>query len=62
MGSRSGILNRIAPADRIGPIVRVNPWELSIRDSSYYGELHVASSTRRTDMWPRGREGVGILV
>ncbi|KAI0593108.1 cytochrome P450 [Biscogniauxia sp. FL1348] len=46
--------------DKYGPIVRVNPWELSIRDSSFYGELFVAGSTRRTDMWARGREGNGF--
>lgn len=43
-----------------GPIVRTSPWELSIRDSEFYSQLYVAASTRRTDMWPRGREGNGF--
>lgn len=43
-----------------GPIVRITPWQLSIRDPSYYNQLYVAGSTRRTDMWARGREGSGF--
>jgi len=45
---------------RKGPIVRISPWELSIRDSDFYYELYVAGSTRRTDSWARGREGNGF--
>ncbi|POS72678.1 cytochrome P450 [Diaporthe helianthi] len=43
-----------------GPIVRTSPWELSIRDPSFYDQLYVTASTRKTDMWPRGREGNGF--
>ncbi|KAK8080610.1 hypothetical protein PG997_008428 [Apiospora hydei] len=43
-----------------GPIVRTSPWELSIRDPEFYSQLYVAASTRRTNMWPRGREGNGF--
>ncbi|KAI1305537.1 cytochrome P450 [Xylaria venustula] len=43
--------------EKYGPIVRTSPWELSIRDSDFYNQLYVAASTRRTNMWPRGREG-----
>ncbi|KAI0835727.1 cytochrome P450 [Hypoxylon sp. FL0890] len=46
--------------EKYGPIVRTSPWELSIRDSSFYNQLYVTASTRRTDMWPRGREGNGF--
>ncbi|OTA98482.1 hypothetical protein M426DRAFT_258664 [Hypoxylon sp. CI-4A] len=46
--------------DKYGPIVRTSPWELSIRDSEFYSQLYVATSARRTDMWPRGREGNGF--
>ncbi|KAL8667639.1 MAG: hypothetical protein Q9202_000494 [Teloschistes flavicans] len=46
--------------DQYGPIVRITPWQLSIRDSSFYSQLYVAGSTRRTDMWARGREGSGF--
>ncbi|KAI8627729.1 cytochrome P450 [Xylariaceae sp. FL1651] len=46
--------------EKYGPIVRTSPWELSIRDSEFYGQLYVAASTRRTNMWPRGREGNGF--
>ncbi|KAI9368159.1 cytochrome P450 [Aspergillus egyptiacus] len=46
--------------EEYGPIVRITPWELSIRDLDFYHELYVASSTRRTDSWARGREGNGF--
>ncbi|KAI1128167.1 cytochrome P450 [Nemania abortiva] len=46
--------------EKYGPIVRTSPWELSIRDSDFYNQLYVAASTRRTNMWPRGREGNGF--
>ncbi|KAK8052037.1 hypothetical protein PG993_003422 [Apiospora rasikravindrae] len=46
--------------ERYGPIVRTSPWELSIRDPEFYSHLYVAASTRRTNMWPRGREGNGF--
>lgn len=46
--------------EKYGPIVRISPWELSIRDSDFYYELYVAGSTRRTDSWARGREGNGF--
>ncbi|OTA61601.1 cytochrome P450 [Hypoxylon sp. EC38] len=46
--------------EKYGPIVRTSPWELSIRDSEFYSQLYVTTSTRRTDMWPRGREGNGF--
>ncbi|KAI0206674.1 cytochrome P450 [Astrocystis sublimbata] len=46
--------------EKYGPIVRTSPWELSIRDSEFYNQLYVTASTRKTNMWPRGREGNGF--
>ncbi|KAI6351153.1 hypothetical protein MCOR25_010105 [Pyricularia grisea] len=36
---------------KYGPIVRVNPQELSIKDPSYYDQLYVAGAVRRTNCW-----------
>ncbi|KAF7956988.1 hypothetical protein EAE96_004310 [Botrytis aclada] len=46
--------------EKYGPIVRTSPWELSVRDPAFYDQLYVTASTRKTDMWPRGREGNGF--
>jgi hypothetical protein len=42
----------------VGPIVRINPYELSIRDSEYYDELYVAGSVRPTDRYEGFTKGV----
>lgn len=42
----------------LGPIVRINPEELSIRDSKYYDELYVAGSVRPTDRYEGFVSGV----
>lgn len=44
----------------VGPIVRTSPWELSIRDPAFYDQLYVVTTVRKTNMWPRGREGNGF--
>ncbi|KAF7896597.1 hypothetical protein BELL_0503g00060 [Botrytis elliptica] len=46
--------------DRYGPIVRVNPDELSIRDPEYYRTVYVASNTRSTSAYPAFAAGMGI--
>lgn len=33
---------------KIGPIVRINPEELSIHDPNFYNEIYVTESRRRT--------------
>lgn len=38
-----------------GPIVRVNPTELSIRDAEYYNELYVPGGKRRTNLMAGNR-------
>lgn len=44
----------------IGPIVRVNPAELSINDPDFYSEVYVTANVRRTDKYAAHTEGVNI--
>ena len=43
-----------------GPIVRVNPTELSIRDAEYYNDLYVGGGKRRTNLIAGNRAGLGM--
>ena len=40
--------------------MRINPYELVIDDPDFYNELYVTGSTRRTEIWPRYRTGMGL--
>ncbi|PQE19169.1 cytochrome P450 protein [Rutstroemia sp. NJR-2017a BBW] len=44
---------------RYGPIVRVNPEELSIHDPEFYNEVYVTESKRRTDNYAMFAKGMG---
>ncbi|KAM5349174.1 hypothetical protein ACJ41O_008997 [Fusarium nematophilum] len=46
--------------DKYGPIIRINPWELSVRDPAFHSTLYVAGSVRRSQIWPKSRRGIGI--
>ncbi|KAF4978236.1 hypothetical protein FZEAL_5341 [Fusarium zealandicum] len=46
--------------DQFGPIIRINPWELSVRDPSFHSTLYVAGSVRRSQIFPQSRAGIGI--
>ncbi|KAG8531742.1 uncharacterized protein KY384_003374 [Bacidia gigantensis] len=43
-----------------GPIVRVNPEELSIDDADFYNEIYVVESKRRTDNYHAFAKGLGF--
>lgn len=36
-----------------GPIVRINPWELSIHDREFYDEMYVSAGNRNTNGFPQ---------
>lgn len=48
-----------------GPIIRVTPDELSIKDPKYYDQVYVVGSVRKTNAWPAFGDGMdfnGMLV
>ncbi|KAK6065107.1 cytochrome p450 [Seiridium cupressi] len=51
--------------NKYGPIVRINPNELSIRDPSFYNEIYVSESKRRSehyDAWAGGINFDGSFI
>ncbi|KAL5044714.1 hypothetical protein BDW71DRAFT_185678 [Aspergillus fruticulosus] len=45
---------------KYGPIVRINPHEIVIKDADFYNQIYVAGNTRRTEKWGRYATGVGV--
>lgn len=44
----------------VGPIVRISPYELTIRDPAFYNELYVTENKRRTDNYDRFAHGIDM--
>jgi cytochrome P450 len=42
----------------IGPIIRINPHELSVHDPEFYNELYVSGSVRRTENYSHFVKGI----
>lgn len=42
----------------IGPIVRINPEELSLHDPTFYNEIYCIESKRRTDNYNHFGKGI----
>ena len=42
----------------VGPIVRINPEELSLRDSAAYSDIYVTESKRRTENYNHFCKGI----
>ncbi|KAE8311594.1 cytochrome P450 [Aspergillus transmontanensis] len=45
-----------------GPIIRINPHELSIHDPDFYNEIYVTESKRRTNHYDLFARGIGMDV
>ncbi|KAH8424188.1 uncharacterized protein LDX57_001943 [Aspergillus melleus] len=43
-----------------GPVVRITPTEIHVRDPTFYHELFVTGAVRETDAYPRFAEGTGF--
>lgn len=66
MRNMVGLLTKIDVKSKLkcdtvtGPIIRVNPDELSIKDSKAYGDIYVPESKRKTENYQPFSQGIGF--
>ncbi|KAL4757590.1 cytochrome P450 [Aspergillus foveolatus] len=46
--------------EKYGPIVRINPHEIVIKDADIYNQIFVAGNTRRAEKWAPSSTGIGV--
>ena len=41
----------VTPLKQLGPVIRINPYEVHIKDPEFHDVLYVGSTKGKTDKW-----------